>query len=64
MYRLDHFPLYFWFPKYHLEAYKGNRAFSDLNCGEEDSISPGTLIFPAKKGYLGIYTLNIPPDIL
>ena len=29
---------------------KGNRAFADLRYGEEDSISPSTLIFPATKG--------------
>ena len=28
---------------------KGNRAFADLKYGEEDSISPSTQIFPAKK---------------
>ena len=30
--------------------YKGNGAFADLRYGEEDSISPSTLIFPATKG--------------
>ena len=29
---------------------KGNRAFADLRYGEEDSISPSTVIFPATKG--------------
>ena len=29
---------------------KGNRAIADLRYEEEDSISPGTLIFPATKG--------------
>ena len=30
--------------------YKGNRAFADLIYGEEDNISPSTLIVPATKG--------------
>ena len=29
---------------------KGNRAFADLRCGKEDSISPSTLIVAAAKG--------------
>ena len=29
---------------------KGNRAFADLRYGEEDGISPRTLIFAAIKG--------------
>ena len=44
--------------------YKGNRAFADLRYGEEDSISPRTLIVAATKGLLGIYTLHIPPKVL
>ena len=44
--------------------HKGNRAFADLRCGEEDSISPSTHNFVAKKGYLGINTLHIPPEVL
>ena len=39
----------------------GNRAFGELRYGDEDSISPSTLIFAATKGLLGIYTLHIPP---
>ena len=33
---------------------KGNRAFADLRYGEEDSISPSTLIVAATKGLLWI----------
>ena len=43
---------------------KGNRAFADLRYGEEVIISPSTLIVHATKGYLGIYTLHIPPEVL
>ena len=34
----------------HRQIVKGNRGFADLRYGEEDSISPSTLIFPATKG--------------
>ena len=37
---------------------------ADLRYGEEDSVSPSTHIFAATKGYLGIYTLHIPPEVL
>ena len=34
-----------------LVLYKGNRAFADLRCGEEDSISPSTHTFAATNGW-------------
>ena len=40
----------------------GNSAFADYRYGEEDGISPSTLICPATKDQLVIYALNIPPD--
>ena len=43
---------------------KGNCACTDLRYGKEDSISPTTLIFPATKGLLWIWTLRIPFEVL
>ena len=37
-------------PKRTLELVKGNRAFADLRYGEEDGISPSTLMFANTKG--------------
>ena len=34
----------------HLLNFKGNHTFADLRYGEEDIISPSTLIFAATKG--------------
>ena len=34
----------------HRQVVKGNRAFADLQYGEEDSISPSTLSSAATKG--------------
>ena len=34
-----------------------------MRYGEEDSISPGTLIVASIKGKLEIYTPYIPPDV-
>ena len=37
---------------------------TDMGNWEEDSISPSTQIVAAIKGYLGIYTLHSPPEVL
>ena len=42
---------------------KGRPPSADLRYEDEDIISPSTLIFAATKGYLGIYTLYIIPDV-
>ena len=39
---------------------KGHPPSSDLRYGEEYSNSHSTLIFAARKGLIGIYTLYIP----
>ena len=38
------------FPQTSLENHKENRVFAGLRYGEEDSISPRSLIFAAPKG--------------
>ena len=45
------------------KTYKGNPPSADLRYGEENSISPSTLIIAAIKGSLWISTLYIPPDV-
>ena len=42
---------------------KGHSPSADLTYGDEDTISPRTLIFAARKGYLGIYILYILLDV-
>ena len=42
---------------------KGHPPSADLRYGEEDSISPSTIVIAAIKGLLGIYTLFIPSDL-
>ena len=36
---------------------------ADMIYGDDDTISSSTLIFAARKGYLGIYALYILPDV-
>ena len=47
----------------HLFVTEGRPPSADLRYWEKDNISPSTLIFATRKGYLGIYTLYIPPDV-
>ncbi len=42
---------------------KGHPPSADLIYGDKDTISPSILIFAARKGYLGIYTLYTLPDV-
>ena len=42
---------------------KGHPPSADLRYGDEDTISPSTLIFAARKGYIRIYTLYILPEV-
>ena len=43
---------------------KGHPPSADLRYGEEDSISPSTLIFAAIESKLKTKTLHIPFDVL
>ena len=43
--------------------HKGHPPSTDLRYGDEETISPSTLIFAARKGYLRIHTLYILPDV-
>ena len=47
-----------------IDLLKENHAFADPRYGKEDSISPSTQIVAVTKGYLRIYTLHIPPEVL